>query len=470
MDSNENKDKKEDSYYSYSYVRDGGNENTTWRADDYTNYSYNQAGGSQNRYETPKEKRKWFRKRQKKTERNNGLGMKLAKCAALAAVFGLVAGGVFVGTGYLGMTKLGVTKSGSDSKSVTVESTKIAGTATSTESTEVGAIDVSGIVDEVMPSIVAITNMTEAQYRNFFGQVQNYESESAGSGIIIGQDNDYLYIVTNNHVVAGATSLTVCFVDDQTVTAEVKGTDSNSDLAVVAVKISDISGDTMKNIKVATMGDSDSVKVGESAIAIGNALGYGQSVTTGVISALDREVTLQDESTGSTTTNALIQTDAAINPGNSGGALLNLQGEVIGINSAKYSDTAVEGMGYAIPIATAKPIIDDLIQRETVDEAESAYLGIAGADITEDVSKTYNMPRGIYVTKVVENSAADEAGIQKGDILTAFDGKKVSSMEGMQEMLRYYKAGEKIKVTVQQANNGQYEEKELEVTLGKKVE
>lgn len=470
MDSNENKDKKEDSYYSYSYVRDGGNENTTWRADDYTNYSYNQAGGSQNRYETPKEKRKWFRKRQKKTERNNGFGMKLAKCAALAAVFGLVAGGVFVGTGYLGMTKLGVTKTDSDSKSVTVESTKIAGTATSTESTEVGAIDVSGIVDEVMPSIVAITNMTEAQYRNFFGQVQNYESESAGSGIIIGQDNDYLYIVTNNHVVAGATSLTVCFVDDQTVTAEVKGTDSNSDLAVVAVKISDISGDTMKNIKVATMGDSDSVKVGESAIAIGNALGYGQSVTTGVISALDREVTLQDESTGSTTTNALIQTDAAINPGNSGGALLNLQGEVIGINSAKYSDTAVEGMGYAIPIATAKPIIDDLIQRETVDEAESAYLGIAGADITEDVSKTYNMPRGIYVTKVVENSAADEAGIQKGDILTAFDGKKVSSMEGMQEMLRYYKAGEKIKVTVQQANNGQYEEKELEVTLGKKVE
>lgn len=469
MDSNENKDKKEDSYYSYSYVRDGGNENTTWRADDYTNYSYNQAGGSQNRYETPKEKRKWFRKRQKKTERNNGFGMKLAKCAALAAVFGLVAGGVFVGTGYLGMTKLGVTKSDSDSKSVTVESTKIAGTATSTESTEVGAIDVSGIVDEVMPSIVAITNMTEAQYRNFFGQVQNYESESAGSGIIIGQDNDYLYIVTNNHVVAGATSLTVCFVDEQTVTAEVKGTDSNSDLAVVAVKISDISGDTMKNIKVATMGDSDSVKVGESAIAIGNALGYGQSVTTGVISALDREVTLQDESTGSTT-NALIQTDAAINPGNSGGALLNLQGEVIGINSAKYSDTAVEGMGYAIPIATAKPIIDDLIQRETVDEAESAYLGIAGADITEDVSKTYNMPRGIYVTKVVENSAANEAGIQKGDILTAFDGKKVSSMEGMQEMLRYYKAGEKIKVTVQQANNGQYEEKELEVTLGKKVE
>lgn len=470
MDSNENKDKKEDSYYSYSYVRDGGNENTTWRADDYTNYSYNQAGGSQNRYETPKEKRKWFRKRQKKTERNNGFGMKLAKCATLAAVFGLVAGGVFVGTGYLGMTKLGVTKSDSDSKSVTVESTKIAGTATSTESTEVGAIDVSGIVDEVMPSIVAITNMTEAQYRNFFGQVQNYESESAGSGIIIGQDNDYLYIVTNNHVVAGATSLTVCFVDDQTVTAEVKGTDSNSDLAVVAVKISDISGETMKNIKVATMGDSDSVKVGESAIAIGNALGYGQSVTTGVISALDREVTLQDESTGSTTTNALIQTDAAINPGNSGGALLNLQGEVIGINSAKYSDTAVEGMGYAIPIATAKPIIDDLIQRETVDEAENAYLGIAGADITEDVSKTYNMPRGIYVTKVVENSAADEAGIQKGDILTAFDGKKVSSMEGMQEMLRYYKAGEKIKVTVQQANNGQYEEKELEVTLGKKVE
>jgi len=469
MDNNENKDTR-DSYYSYSYVKDGGNENTTWRADENTTYSYNQAGNGQNhtQYETPKQKHKWFKKRQPKERNSKGFGTKLAKCAALALVFGLVAGGVFVGTGYIGMKKLNISSTSDTTK--TLESTKVAGTATNTSSSsDTAVVDVSGVVDEVMPSIVAITNMTETQYQNFFGQVQNYESESAGSGIIISQDNDYLYIVTNNHVVSGSNSLTVCFVDNQTVTAEVKGTDSNSDLAVVAVKISDISSDTMSSIKVATIGNSDSVKVGESAIAIGNALGYGQSVTTGVISALNREVTLEDESTGATITNGLIQTDAAINPGNSGGALLNLQGEVIGINSAKYSDTAVEGMGYAIPVATAEPIINDLIEREAVDEADSAYLGIAGADITEDVSNTYNMPKGIYVTQVIEGSAADEAGIQKGDILTEFDGKSVTSMQGMQEMLQYYKADEKVKVKVEVSNNSQYEEKELTVTLGKKV-
>ena len=310
-----------------------------------------------------------------------------------------------------------------------------------------------------MPSIVAITNMTEVQYRDFFGRVQNYEGESAGSGIIISQDDQYLYIVTNNHVVSDATTLTVCFYDDQTVSAEVKGTDSSSDLAVVAVKLSDISSDTMKAIKVATVGDSDSIKVGDTAIAIGNALGYGQSVTTGVISALNRGVTLEDETSGETVTNGLIQTDAAINPGNSGGALLNVEGQVIGINSAKYSDTAVEGMGYAIPMSKAEPIINDLINREAVDESESAYLGISGADITEDVANTYNMPNGIYVTK---------AGIQKGDILTEFDGKEVTSMENMQEILKYYKAGKKVKVKVQVADNGTYKEKELTVKLGKR--
>ena len=272
----------------------------------------------------------------------------------------------------------------------------------------------------------------------------------------------------NNHVVSDATTLTVCFYDDQTVSAEVKGTDSSSDLAVVAVKLSDISSDTMKTIKVATVGDSDSIKVGDTAIAIGNALGYGQSVTTGVISALNRGVTLEDETSGETVTNGLIQTDAAINPGNSGGALLNVEGQVIGINSAKYSDTAVEGMGYAIPMSKAEPIINDLINREAVDESESAYLGISGADITEDVANTYNMPNGIYVTKVAEGSAAEKAGIQKGDILTEFDGKEVTSMENMQEILKYYKAGKKVKVKVQVADNGTYKEKELTVKLGKR--
>ena len=461
MDNQDHRNENNSSY-SYSYIRDGGNENTTWRADDNTGHSYNQAGSSYQHYETPKQKKKWFH--------GGGFKQKMVRCVALALVFGLVAGGVFVGTGYAGMKALGIDNNSkaqtSDTKSVST--TKITGTTTGTKNSTTTSSDISGIVDEVMPSIVAITNMTEVQYRDFFGRVQNYEGESAGSGIIISQDDQYLYIVTNNHVVSDATTLTVCFYDDQTVSAEVKGTDSSSDLAVVAVKLSDISSDTMKAIKVATVGDSDSIKVGDTAIAIGNALGYGQSVTTGVISALNRGVTLEDETSGETVTNGLIQTDAAINPGNSGGALLNVEGQVIGINSAKYSDTAVEGMGYAIPMSKAEPIINDLINREAVDESESAYLGISGADITDDVANTYNMPNGIYVTKVAEGSAAEKAGIQKGDILTEFDGKDVTSMENMQEILKYYKAGKKVKVKVQVAENVTYKEKELTVKLGKR--
>lgn len=461
MDNQDHRNENNSSY-SYSYIRDGGNENTTWRADDNTGHSYNQAGSSYQHYETPKQKKKWFH--------GGGFKQKMVRCVALALVFGLVAGGVFVGTGYAGMKALGIDNNSkaqtSDTKSVST--TKVTGTTTGTKNSTTTSSDISGIVDEVMPSIVAITNMTEVQYRDFFGRVQNYEGESAGSGIIISQDDQYLYIVTNNHVVSDATTLTVCFYDDQTVSAEVKGTDSSSDLAVVAVKLSDISSDTMKAIKVATVGDSDSIKVGDTAIAIGNALGYGQSVTTGVISALNRGVTLEDETSGETVTNGLIQTDAAINPGNSGGALLNVEGQVIGINSAKYSDTAVEGMGYAIPMSKAEPIINDLINREAVDESKSAYLGISGADITDDVANTYNMPNGIYVTKVAEGSAAEKAGIQKGDILTEFDGKEVTSMENMQEILKYYKAGKKVKVKVQVVDNGTYKEKELTVKLGKR--
>lgn len=467
----ENHDNR-DSSYSYSYVRDGGNENTTWRADDHVednstcNHNYYQAGNSHTQYDTPKEKRRWFRKKEKGSGNSGGFKQRMLRCAALGLVFGLVAGGVFVGTGYAGMKALGTdsqTAGKSTSVSTTVESTKVAGT-----STKVSTTDVSGIVDEVMPSIVAITNMSEVQYRDFFGHVRNYEDESAGSGIIIGQDKNYLYIVTNNHVVSGASSLSVGFYDDNVVTAEVKGTDSSSDLAVVAVKLSDISDDTMKAIKVATMGDSESVKVGESAIAIGNALGYGQSVTTGVISALNREVALEDETTGAAITNELIQTDAAINPGNSGGALLNLSGEVIGINSAKYSDTAVEGMGYAIPMSKAQPIIDSLINDEKVDESDSGYLGIAGADIADDIANTYGMPKGIYVTQVIEGSAAEKAGIQKGYIITGLDDREITSMQSMQEILTYYKAGTKVKLKVQVADGGGYQEKEITVKLGKR--
>lgn len=282
------------------------------------------------------------------------------------------------------------------------------------------------------------------------------------------QDADNLYIATNNHVVEGADSLTVAFSDNTTVSAEIKGTDPSTDLAVIRVALSSIDSDTLNTIKVATLGNSDDLKAGQAAIAIGNALGYGQSVTTGVISALNREVTVSDSNSNTNYTAELIQTSAAINPGNSGGALLNAAGEVIGINSVKYADTSVEGIGYAIPISTAMPIIEDLITKEKVDEADSAYLGIGGVDVTSDVAKTYNMPTGVYVTQVKENSAAEQAGIQKGDIITAFDGKDVSSMEDLSSKLQYYKAGTTVDVTIQRSSNGQYEEQTLSVTLGKK--
>ena len=314
----------------------------------------------------------------------NGFGTKLAKCVAIALVFGLVAGTAFTGVSYFGGNALGINQS-SDSSDKSSGGSKDSGSSGSSSSdtaktlaaTSTGdatdVTDVSGIVDAVMPSIVAITNTGVVQSQNFFGQSQSYESQSAGSGIIIQEDDTYLYIATNNHVVEGAESLTVQFCDDSTVSAEVKGTDASHDLAVVKVEKSAIDSDTLSAIKVATIGDSTALKVGQATIAIGNALGYGQSVTTGVVSALGRTVSTSDSSTGTTVTNDnLIQTDAAINPGNSGGALLNTNGEVIGINSVKYSDTSVEGIGYAIPMEDAQPIITQLITQEKVDESKQA--------------------------------------------------------------------------------------------------
>ena len=280
------------------------------------------------------------------------------------------------------------------------------------------------------------------------------------------QDDDYLYIATNNHVVSGAESLTITFNDGSAVPATVKGTDASVDLAVVAVSRSDVEDSTMEKIKVATLGDSDQVKVGESTVVIGNALGYGQSVTTGVISALSREVQLEDES-GNTVTSTLMQTDAAVNPGNSGGALLNMNGEVIGIVSAKYSDTKVEGMGYAIPMSTAKDIIETIINQEVVSNDEASYLGIAGVDVASDVSKQYDMPSGVYITRVASNSAASKAGIKKGDIIISFNGKEISSMDEIYNAMQYLKAGTKVEIVLAQASNN-YEEKTIEVTLTKK--
>ncbi len=403
-----------------------------------------------------------------KKKKKGGFGKMLGKCAAIALVFGLVSGTVFYGTGAIFDYA-----TGKDSKQNTANHSdgynSAGGNKVTTTSTNTKAVvsDVSDVVENAMPAIVSITNLSVQQYQTIWGQTINRESTGAGSGIIVAQTDEYLYIVTNNHVVEGSTALSVIFVDDQTVAAEIKGVDASTDLAVVQVPISSISADTLSKIKVAMLGSSDNLRVGEPAIAIGNALGYGQSVTTGVISALNREVTVTD-SNNKSITNSLIQTDAAINPGNSGGALLNIKGEVIGINEVKYSDTNVEGMGYAIPISTAESIINDLITREVVQESETAFLGVSGQNVTEDVSGAYGMPVGIYVTKVTPGSAAEKAGIKLGDIITAFDGRTVDTMEALAERMQYYKAGTTVDVTVMTVQNGQWTETTISVTLGKK--
>ena len=317
-----------------------------------------------------------------------------------------------------------------------------------------------------MPSIVAITNTATVTYQSFWGQYYSQPSESCGSGIIIDKNDKYLYIASNNHVVADADTLTVQFVDGSTAEAEVRGTVPGNDLAVVQIKLEDIKEKTMDAIKIATVGDTKNLQVGEASIAIGNALGYGQSVTTGVISALGRSVTTQDETTGQTITNSkLIQTDAAINPGNSGGALLNAKGEVIGINSVKYASTEVEGIGYAIPMSTAMPIIQSLIENGDYVNTQSAYLGIQGQDLTSDVAKVYNMPEGIYIAKVLAGSGAQKAGLQQGDIITKFGDASVTSMSELQAELAGYSAGDKVTVIISRQQGNGYEEMEVEVTL-----
>lgn len=427
-------------------------------SDSFYSYSNNASGNTMNPNTGSKPEKK-----------RGGFGIKLAKCAALALVFGLVAGVAFEGVQLASGVIFGESQQEIAAERSVLTQADSDGSieATSTSSTYV-ATSVSDIVEEAMPSIVAITNVSQTQLQSFWGGRQTYESTSCGSGIIVSQDDEYLYIATNNHVVDGASSLTVTFCDDSTVSAEVKGTDPSTDLAVIRVVRDSIESETMGNIKVATLGNSDSLKVGESSIAIGNALGYGQSVTTGCISALNREVSISDSESNTNYTAELIQTDAAINPGNSGGALLNAAGEVIGINSVKYSDTDVEGIGYAIPISTAMPIIEDLITKEKVSESDSAFLGIAGVDVTDDVSQTYSMPNGVYVAQVTAGSAAEQAGIKKGDIITGFDGREITSMEELSNRLQYYKAGETVDLTLQRAFEGEYVEQTITVTLGKK--
>ncbi len=332
--------------------------------------------------------------------------------------------------------------------------------------------NVADVAEDVMPSIVSITNKSVQEVQDWFSrQTYQMESESAGSGIIIGENDTELLICTNNHVVEDSDTLTVTFIDDESYEAQVKGTDKENDLAVVAVKLDDISDDTRSKIKIAKYGDSDSLRVGEQVVAIGNALGYGQSVTTGIVSALNRDITASEDGSedSATTYQDLIQTDAAINPGNSGGALLNMNGEVIGINSAKASESGVEGMGYAIPISKAMPILENLMSKQTrskVDEDKIGYLGINGQGVSDQAVQLYNVPAGVYVTKVQSGSPADKAGLREGDIITKFDGTEVSDMSDLQERLQYYSAGETVELTIQTNKDGAYAEKTLEITLG----
>ncbi len=324
---------------------------------------------------------------------------------------------------------------------------------------------IAQIAEGAKPSVVSITNKSVEELTSMFG-TREYEATSVGSGIIIGQNEEELLIATNNHVVSGSEELSVCFGDDEekVAGAKVKGTDAGNDLAIIAVKLDDLSDDTKASIKIAKLGDSDSVNVGDQVVAIGNALGYGQSVTTGIISAKDREVTIEN------ITANLLQTDAAINPGNSGGALLNMKGEVIGINSSKFASTKVEGMGYAIPISTALPILENLMTRQTrdvVDDVERGFLGISCQNVSSDISQMYNIPQGVYILGTEAGGPGEKAGLQKGDILTAFDGISVTDYNGLKRTLQYYKAGETVDLTIQRAGaNGGYEEKTVSITLG----
>lgn len=392
-----------------------------------------------------------------------------AKLAGSAVAFGVIASCTFMGVNAVAGKYFGTntTQQTSSSKATTSKNSDSSSTLKLSQSSSTVTSDVSDIVNSAMPSVVAITNMSVQEVQSYFGGTQQQESTSCGSGIIIGKNDSELLIVTNNHVVEGAETLTVSFANETSVEASIKGTDSSKDLAVVAVPLDSIDDDTMNAISIITLGDSDKLQVGEPVIAIGNALGYGQSVTTGIVSALDRNLDMEGFDS------KLIQTDAAINPGNSGGALLNANGELIGINTAKVNANAVEGMGYAIPISDATSVIENLMNRETrtkVDESEQGFLGIEGYDVTSEKAEMYSIPTGVFVRSVEDGSAADKAGITAESIITKFDGITIDSMSTLQSQMQYFKAGDKVEVVIEVPNkNGtKYEEKTVTVTLGER--
>lgn len=396
-------------------------------------------------------------------------GRRWASVVAMGLVFGLVAGGTMFGVNSIGNYITG------QNQTAQIAQTQTTGSSSSESSSSAaqGSGTVADVATNAMPSLVTISTMSVEEMRNFFGGTQQYEVQGAGTGVIVGQNDTELLIATNEHVVEGATSLSVGFVNEESVSAEVKGTDVENDLAVVSVKLSDISDDTMSQIKIATIGDSDQLQLGDQVVAIGNALGYGQSVTSGYVSALDRELALTNESGETITSSGLIQTDAAINAGNSGGALLNMNGELIGINEAKSSSTStgasVDNVGFAIPINKAQESLQQLMTletREKVSADQASYIGITGQDVSSEVTELYNVPKGVVVASVEEGGPAEQAGIQEGDIITGFDGRTITSMTQLQDTLQYYAAGETVDIVIQRSDNGGYTEQTVTITLG----
>mgnify|MGYP003289986649 CR=1 FL=1 len=403
-------------------------------------------------------------------KKKSGFGKKLLKTAAFALIIGAVAGGTFLGVVSAGFHLFGFGKVEQTITEVQKAQDNQLAAAPIKDS-----IDVTHIAEKCMPSVVSITNKGVQEIRSWFGTYQQ-ETSGSGSGIIIGENNTELLIVTNYHVVADSTELSVYFSFDEeeeeqnVVSAKVKGYDSQKDLAVISVKLSDIPSETKGKISIATVGDSSQLKVGEQVVAIGNALGYGQSVTTGIVSALNREVSVSGNN-GEVITNKLIQTDAAINPGNSGGALINMRGEVIGINSVKLASQEVEGMGYAIPITAVEEIIGDLMNKETRDKVpteKAGYLGIECLSVTSEAAQMYDMPMGVYVKSVVEGSVAEKAGLKAGDVIIKLDGSSIASDQELIEALGYYEAGETVEIVAKTRESG-YQEQSFNVTLGSRA-
>lgn len=409
--------------------------------------------------------------RKPKVKKPMTTGKKWAMVVSMALVFGLIAGGTMFGVNTVGNMITGTGSHYTQLSQTETASSSAANSSSDSSSTASGTV--AEVAQNAMPSLVTISTMSVEEMQSFFGGTQQYEVQGAGTGVIVGENDTELLIATNYHVVEGATSLSVGFVDEQSVEGAIKGTDVNNDLAIVSVKLSDIPEDTMNQIKIATIGDSDELQLGDQVVAIGNALGYGQSVTSGYVSALNRDLTLTYSDGTTIQSTGLIQTDAAINSGNSGGALLNMNGELIGINEAKSSSStggaSVDNVGFAIPIDKAQSSLQEMMNMETrekVDESQASYMGIQGSDVSTEVTQLYNIPAGVVVAQVVENSPAAEAGIQQGDIITELDGRTISSMSQLQDTLQYYAAGETVDIVVQRSGNGGYEAQTLSITLG----